>query len=90
MQSLTDHRESGRADATGQEQCRYLIRGMLGYLNDREQTIIARRFGLAGDKQTLVQVGPTTFLLLVNNTGKAPEGSVEEQLLSDFRAAKML
>jgi RNA polymerase primary sigma factor len=57
LQSLTDHRESGHTDATGQEQSRYLIRSMLGYLNDREQTIIARRFGLAGDKQTLVQVG---------------------------------
>ena len=30
---------------------------MLGYLDGREQTIIVRRFGLAGDKQTLVQVG---------------------------------
>ena len=34
-----------------------MIRKMLGYLDGREQTIIVRRFGLAGDKQTLVQVG---------------------------------
>ena len=57
LQSLTDHRDTARADATAQEQSRYLIGSMLGYLNDREQTIISRRFGLAGDKQTLVQIG---------------------------------
>jgi RNA polymerase primary sigma factor len=57
LQSLTDHRDTARADATAQEQFQYLIGSMLGYLNDREQTIIARRFGLAGDKQTLVQIG---------------------------------
>jgi RNA polymerase primary sigma factor len=57
LQSLADNRDSGRADAMDQEQSRYLIRRMLGYLNDREQMIIARRFGLAGSKQTLVQVG---------------------------------
>jgi DNA-directed RNA polymerase sigma subunit (sigma70/sigma32) len=30
---------------------------MLGCLSGREQTSIVRRFGLAGDKQTLVQLG---------------------------------
>jgi RNA polymerase primary sigma factor len=57
LQALTDHRESARADAMDPEQSRYMIRKLLGYLDGREQTIIARRFGLAGDKQTLVQVG---------------------------------
>ncbi len=57
MQGLTDHRGSGRADATDQEQSREVIRKLLGRLDDREQTIVVRRFGLAGDKQTLVEVG---------------------------------
>ena len=29
---------------------------MLGYLNDREQTIIDRRFGLSREKETLAQL----------------------------------
>jgi len=57
LQDLTDHRDRGRADTIDQEQSRYMIREMLDSLNGREQTIIVRRFGLAGDKQTLVQVG---------------------------------
>jgi RNA polymerase primary sigma factor len=57
LQALTDHRDSGRADAMDQEQSRSMIGKMLGHLDGREQTIIVRRFGLAGDKQTLVQVG---------------------------------
>jgi RNA polymerase primary sigma factor len=57
LQSLADHRDIDRADAIDQEQSRYMIRKMLGYLNGREQTILARRFGLAGDAQTLVEVG---------------------------------
>ena len=57
LQALADHRDSGRADATDQEQSREIIRKMLGSLNDREQMIIVRRFGLAGDKQTLREVG---------------------------------
>jgi RNA polymerase primary sigma factor len=57
LQSLTDQRDSGRADAMDREQSRYMIRKMLGSLDGREQMIIARRFGLAGSKQTLMQVG---------------------------------
>ena len=57
LQALTDHRDRGRADAMDQEQCREVIRKLLGYLDDREQAILVRRFGLAGDKQTLVEVG---------------------------------
>jgi RNA polymerase primary sigma factor len=57
LQSLTDHRDSGLADAMDQEQCRCLIRRMLDYLDGREQMIIVRRFGLADDKQTLLEVG---------------------------------
>ncbi len=57
LQALTEDRDSGLTDATDQEQIRYMIRKILGYLDGREQTVIVRRFGLAGDKQTLVEVG---------------------------------
>ncbi len=57
LHALTDHRGSDLPDATDQEQSRKVIRTMLGSLDGREQTIIVRRFGLAGEKQTLVQVG---------------------------------
>jgi RNA polymerase primary sigma factor len=57
LQALADHRDSDGADAMDQEQSRYMIREMLGSLSGREQTIIASRFGLAGDQQTLVQLG---------------------------------
>jgi len=57
LQALADHRGSDCSDATDQEQSREVIRKLLGRLDDREQTIIVRRFGLAGDKQTLVEVG---------------------------------
>jgi DNA-directed RNA polymerase sigma subunit (sigma70/sigma32) len=30
-----------------------MVRKLLAYLDGREQTIIVRRFGLAGDRQTL-------------------------------------
>jgi RNA polymerase primary sigma factor len=55
--ALTDHRDAGRAHALDQEQSRSMIRKMFRHLSAREQTIIVRRFGLVGDKQTLVQVG---------------------------------
>ena len=55
--ALADHRDNGTADAMDQEQSRYMSRKMLGYLSGREQTIIIRRFGLAGNTQTLVQIG---------------------------------
>jgi RNA polymerase primary sigma factor len=57
LDALTDHRDPDLGDAINQEQSRYMIRKMLGYLDDREQTIIVRRYGLVGDKQTLVQIG---------------------------------
>ena len=57
LQALTDHRGGDFPDAMDQEQSRKVIRKMLGYLDGREQTILVRRFGLAGEKQTLVQVG---------------------------------
>jgi len=57
LEALTDRRDRGRADTIDQEQSRYMIRKMLSYLDGREQAIIVRRFGLAGDKQTIVQVG---------------------------------
>jgi RNA polymerase primary sigma factor len=34
-----------------------MIQQMLGSLSGRERTIVVRRFGLAGNKQTLVQIG---------------------------------
>jgi RNA polymerase primary sigma factor len=55
--ALTDHRDGGRANAINHEQSRSMIQKMLGQLNGREQTIIVRRFGLAGEKRTLVQLG---------------------------------
>ena len=57
LQILADHRDNGGADAIDQEQSRYIIRKMLDTLSVREQTILVRRFGLAGDEQTLTQVG---------------------------------
>ncbi len=57
LKSVADHRENGSADSLDQEPPREMIRRMLGYLDEREQTIIIRRFGLADDKQTLVQLG---------------------------------
>ena len=57
MHDLADHRDGGHADAINQEHSRSTIRKMIGYLSGREQTIIVRRFGLAGDKQTLAQIG---------------------------------
>jgi RNA polymerase primary sigma factor len=57
LQSLADHRESGRVDALDREPSREIVASMLDCLTDREQTIVVRRFGLAGDKQTLAQIG---------------------------------
>ena len=57
LEALADHRDRGRADATDHGSSREIIPKVLRCLDDREQTIIARRFGLAGDKQTLVQIG---------------------------------
>ena len=57
LKSLTDHRDSGRADAMDQEPSREIVPKILGCLNDREKMVIVRRFGLAGDKQTLAHVG---------------------------------
>jgi RNA polymerase primary sigma factor len=57
LQALTDDRDAGRADALDQEQSRSMIQKMFRHLSAREQTIIVRRFGLAGEKRTLVQVG---------------------------------
>jgi RNA polymerase primary sigma factor len=57
LQTLTDDGDSGRPEAMDQEPCREIIRKILGYRDERAQTIIVRRFGLSGDKQTLEQVG---------------------------------
>jgi RNA polymerase primary sigma factor len=57
LHDLADHRDGDRADAINQEHSRSMIRKMIGYLNIREQTIVVRRFGLDGEKQTLAQVG---------------------------------
>jgi RNA polymerase primary sigma factor len=57
LQSLADHRATGPADTIDQVPSPEVIRKMLCCLNDREQTIIVSRYGLAADKQTLVQVG---------------------------------
>jgi len=57
LQDVIDHRDRGRVDATDRESIREIIPQVLRCLDDREQTIIVRRFGFAGDKQTLAQVG---------------------------------
>jgi RNA polymerase primary sigma factor len=57
LQALADHRDGGRSDAINHEHSRSMIRKMVGYLDGREQMIIVRRFGLAGETQTLEQVG---------------------------------
>ena len=46
-----------RSDTIDQKPLREAIRKMLGCLSAREQTIIINRFGLADDKQTLVEIG---------------------------------
>jgi RNA polymerase primary sigma factor len=56
FQAVTDDRYLGLSDAMHQEQSLHIIPKILGCLDDREQTIIGRRFGLAGDRQTLGQV----------------------------------
>jgi len=57
LQALADERDSGLTKATDQEQSRHMILRILGHLDSREQTIIVRRVGLAGDKQTFTQIG---------------------------------
>ncbi len=56
LKCLTDFRDRDHADALDQEPSRRIIKSMLGYLNDREQTIIDRRFGLSREKETLAQL----------------------------------
>ena len=57
LQALADHRDDDRTAEMDEEQSRYTIRKLLGNISGREQTIIVRRFGLAGDERTLVQIG---------------------------------
>jgi RNA polymerase primary sigma factor len=54
---LTDHRGSESAPAIDAEPPPEFIRKMLDFLAAREQTIIVGRFGLAGAKLTLAQLG---------------------------------
>jgi RNA polymerase primary sigma factor len=57
LQSVIDHRTGEGRVVAWREGAQEALRSMLSQLNDRERTIIVRRFGLADDKQTLVELG---------------------------------
>jgi RNA polymerase primary sigma factor len=56
LQAHADYRDSGLPATLDGEPTREIIKKMLHYLDDREQKIIVRRFGLAGDRHTLVKL----------------------------------
>jgi RNA polymerase primary sigma factor len=57
FQSVVDHRSGELPVATEGERSGEAIRSMLGQLDDRERTIIVRRFGLTDNRRTLVELG---------------------------------
>ena len=57
FQSVADHRNGDLPELTRREQWTEAVRPLLSQLNDREQTIIVRRFGLFDDKRTLAELG---------------------------------
>ena len=57
FQSVVDHRSGDLPDPTPRERSTDAVRSLLSQLNDRERTIIVRRFGLVDDKQTLSELG---------------------------------
>jgi RNA polymerase primary sigma factor len=58
LEAAPDHRNDECLLEFEQEQCQQAIRGMLGWLNDRERQIIISRFGLEGTrKKTLTELG---------------------------------
>jgi RNA polymerase primary sigma factor len=56
FQLIADHR-GGFTELPRHERSREAIRLLLGRLDDREQRIIARRFGLADTRRTLAELG---------------------------------
>jgi RNA polymerase primary sigma factor len=57
LQTVADHRSGQAPIAPRREGAREALLSTLRQLNDRERTIIVRRFGLTEDKQTLVALG---------------------------------
>jgi RNA polymerase primary sigma factor len=57
FRSLADHRGGDSTDMARRERSTEAIRSLLGQLDDREQTIIVRHFGLNDERRTLVQLG---------------------------------
>jgi RNA polymerase primary sigma factor len=57
FQVVADHRGAGVTEATRPERSLEAVRALLGQLDERERTIIVRRFGLVDDPWTLSQLG---------------------------------
>jgi RNA polymerase primary sigma factor len=57
FQSVVDHRSGDLPEPTPRERSTDAVRSLLSQLNDRDRTIIVRRFGLVDDKQTLSELG---------------------------------
>jgi RNA polymerase primary sigma factor len=55
--SVADRRGDEAPEMARRDRLREAVGSLLGHLNDREQAIIAGRFGLARERQTLVQLG---------------------------------
>lgn len=81
LSAARDHRSAGEADAA-QEQIRAALAGAMASLDDREQAIILRRFGVSGQEAaTLDEVGRELRL------SKERVRQIERQALSKLREA---
>jgi RNA polymerase primary sigma factor len=57
FQAVADHRGGDLTELTRRERLQEAVRSLLGQLDDRERTIIVRRFGLFGDECSLMELG---------------------------------
>jgi RNA polymerase primary sigma factor len=57
FQSVVDYRSGDLPEPTPRERSTDAVRSLLSQLNDRERTIIVRRFGLVAEKRTLEELG---------------------------------
>ena len=57
FRSVVDHRSGDLPEPTSREQSTDDVRSLLSQLNDRERTILVRRFGLVDAKRTLAELG---------------------------------
>jgi RNA polymerase primary sigma factor len=57
FQSVADHRGAGLTEVSKRESSTEAVRALLGQLDDRERSIIVRRFGLIDNKRTLSELG---------------------------------